>query len=80
MDDGWFRIDDPENPPPKDGALVDLWIVRQDGKFKPFREADCSWRRMPDWSGWVDAAEIDVEDGNWAVSHWRKPPPPPVTP
>lgn len=26
-DDGWCKLDDADNPPPKDGSLIELWII-----------------------------------------------------
>jgi hypothetical protein len=37
----WHKIDDPDNPPPKDGTKVDMWVA---SKYGVFRVPDCSWR------------------------------------
>jgi hypothetical protein len=65
MSDGWFRIDDPENPPPKD-ELAEIIL------FNGFDVCSGSWWEGR-WCSWHD--EIFPQP-----THWRALPPPPVTP
>jgi hypothetical protein len=90
MDDGWFRIDDPENPPPKDGSP--FFTFSQDAADNP-RKGVMGTQSTPVLvMAWVtpdrDPYPVD-EHGDWHdfhcydPTHWRPLsdlPPPPVTP
>jgi hypothetical protein len=78
MDDGWFRIDDPENPPPEFPHLRGMWVYSSQTGKPLYWTAD---------AGYIDGdGEFCYTCGDvtgWsadAYTHWARIPPPPVTP
>ena len=71
----WHRIDDPDNPPPKDGTRVFLWLADEG---------------FPVLGAWIDFDDPSANPDEWYtfemhqyavfndVTHWMPLPPPPA--
>lgn len=75
---GWQPIE----TAPKDGTIIDLWVVCSPAWRPPNGEwdryADCSFRegRWREFN--IQLGEwISIEDENWTVTHWMPLPEPP---
>ena len=80
MTDKWFRMDDPENPPPKDGSLA-IFHYQYDRLDIPSRYEMAYWGRsivgkmeFLTWDGCTVCVGGDEEE---PPTHWMPMPEPP---
>jgi hypothetical protein len=74
VSDEWQLID----TAPKDGTIIDLWWVRNDGSDKSYRRPDCRWAEH--MGGWVwEGIWNGTTPKNWTATHWMPRPKPPLT-
>lgn len=57
---------------PKDGTIIDLWVVELDCDDSGFRFADAYWLE----GAWVDDFE-EVDEAACRITHWMPRPEPP---
>jgi hypothetical protein len=76
----WHRIDDPENPPPKDGSWI---LVFEPSDYAAYPKVHVVRWGVPEWSDgdhtWVTIALGPNPDNFCAdgATHWTPLPPPP---
>ena len=75
-DSGWYAIDDPENPPPKDAEIMGCWI----GESYAEGPWSMRWDSVEnEWNSSWDGSEVIESESDWGrihkalgpVSHWR---------
>ena len=80
----WHRIDDPDNPPPKDGTCVLLWGIwagEINGPDDVPSVAVCYYSTgKSDFpgTGWWDVDGADAYASWMMPTHWMPLPPPPA--
>lgn len=71
----WHRIDDPDNPPPKDGTVIWAWHVAKLNQHAAFDANIKKAQWLPDCEEW----RVEGVGGNVppVISHWMSLPTPP---